>query len=92
MHFELSPLLVWIALWTVNTYSKFQVNILSNNRDITKCQIFYKTPAIMIPMVFSENNQVNKKEEEAKQVNIPFVFQSLSQVDQGKDDVNEAKR
>ena len=21
MHFELSPLIVWIALWTVNTYS-----------------------------------------------------------------------
>ena len=34
----LSPLIVWIALWIVNTYSKFQVNIFSNNRDITQCQ------------------------------------------------------
>ena len=40
MHFELSPLIVWIALWIVNTYSEFQVNIFSNNRDMTKCQRF----------------------------------------------------
>ena len=33
MHFELAPL-VWIALWIVNTYSEFQVNIFINNRDI----------------------------------------------------------
>ena len=33
MHFELSPLIVWIALWIVNINSKLQVNI-SNNRDI----------------------------------------------------------
>ena len=38
MHFELSPLIIWIALWIVNTYSKFQVNIFSNKRNITKCQ------------------------------------------------------
>ena len=36
MHFELSPLTVWIALWIVKTYSKFQVKIVINNRDITK--------------------------------------------------------
>ena len=32
MHFELSPLVVWIALWIVNTSSKFQVNIFSNEK------------------------------------------------------------
>ena len=37
MHFELSLLKVWIALWIVYTYSKFQVHIFSNNRDITEC-------------------------------------------------------
>ena len=32
MHFELSPLIVWIALWIVNTYSKFQVNTFTDKR------------------------------------------------------------
>ena len=32
--FELSPLIVWIALWIVNTNSEFQVNIFSNNTEI----------------------------------------------------------
>ena len=41
MHFELSASIVWIALWIVNTYSEFQVNIFSNNRDITKCQFLH---------------------------------------------------
>ena len=36
--FEWSPLLVWTAVWTVNTYSEFQVNIFRNDRNITKCQ------------------------------------------------------
>ena len=36
MHFELSPLIVRIALWIVNTYSKFQVNSISNNKMSTK--------------------------------------------------------
>ena len=36
--FQTSPLIVWTALWIVNTNSEFQVNIFSNNRDITKCQ------------------------------------------------------
>ena len=39
MHFELSPLIVWI----VNTYSEFQANIFSNSRDITKCHSFCMT-------------------------------------------------
>ena len=38
MPFESSSLIVWTALWIVNTYSEFQENIFSNNRDITKCQ------------------------------------------------------
>ena len=38
--FGLSHLIVWIALWIVNTYSEFQVNIFCYNRDITKCQGF----------------------------------------------------
>ena len=41
MHFKLSPLIVWIALWIVLTYSKFQVNIFSKNRDMTKCQFLH---------------------------------------------------
>ena len=40
MHFEWSPFIVWIALSIVDTYPKFQVNIFSNNRDITKCPKF----------------------------------------------------
>ena len=44
IHFELYPLIAWIALWIVNTYSEFQVNIISNNRDNIKCQSFCKTP------------------------------------------------
>ena len=35
MYFEL--LIVLIALWILNTYSEFQDNIFSNNRDIRKC-------------------------------------------------------
>ena len=40
MHFELTPLIVWISLWILNTHSEFQVNILTNNRGTTKCQSF----------------------------------------------------
>ena len=36
MHFELSPVIVWIALWIVDTYFEFHVNIFSYNRDNTK--------------------------------------------------------
>ena len=62
MQFELSLLMVWIALQMVNTYSEFQVNI----RDITKCQSFCTTTttpdnddakAIAIPRVFTENSR-----------------------------------
>ena len=63
MHFNLSSLTVWIRI--VNTYSEIQVNIFSNNSDITKCQSFWHdaapaandTKAIAIPQVLSENNQ-----------------------------------
>ena len=67
MHFELSPSIIWIALWKMNTYSQLQVNIFSNNRDITKCQSFSTITttapnnddpkAIAIPLVFSENTR-----------------------------------
>ena len=40
LHFKLSPLMIWIALWIVNKYSEFTVNIFSNIRDITKCLSF----------------------------------------------------
>ena len=40
MHFELSPLILWIALWIVNTYSEFQVNIFSNNRYYKMSRVF----------------------------------------------------
>ena len=71
-HFKLSLLIVWIALSIVNTYSKFQVNIFSNNRDITKCQKFLHidnnddeddndAKAIAICRVISENNRAKKQ-------------------------------
>ena len=60
MHFELSPLIVWITLWIVNTYSGFQVNIFSNNRDITNCQCFCTTmtttPRLKQYLGFSSKN------------------------------------
>ena len=43
MNFEIVSLGRYIALSIVNTYSKFRVNILSNSRDITKCQSFSKS-------------------------------------------------
>ena len=70
MHFELSPLMVCIALWKVNTYSKFQVNILSNHRDYKLSKFLHKAydkeavddaKAIAITPVFSENNRVKKE-------------------------------
>ena len=64
MHVELSTLMVWIALWIVNTYSEFQGNIFSSKQDITNVKIFAAadndnddTKAIAIPQVFSENSQ-----------------------------------
>ena len=64
MEFELSPFIVWIALWTVNTYSKFQVNIFSNNERYYKMSQFLhhhddnaKAIANSIPRVFSKNSQ-----------------------------------
>ena len=46
MQFELSPSIIWIALWIVNT--KFFHNIATNAN------------AIAIPRVFSENSQAKK--------------------------------
>ena len=43
MHFEWSPLKLWINLWIVNTYSEFKVNISSSSKDIEKCQSFSKS-------------------------------------------------
>ena len=56
-------LVVWIALWIVSTHSKFQVNVSSNNTDITKCQFLHDNSngkAIAIPRVFSENSRAKK--------------------------------
>ena len=47
MHFELSSLTLWIALWIVNTYSEFQVNIFNNKREITICQSFCMTTTML---------------------------------------------
>ena len=51
-HFELSPVIVWIALWIVSTYSDFQVNILCNYRDITKWQSFCMTTTATTPRLY----------------------------------------
>ena len=60
MHFELTPLIVWIALRIVNTYFKFQINIFSNDRDITKCQfLHHDDKVIAIPRVFSDNSRAD---------------------------------
>ena len=42
MHCELSPFIVWIALWVVSTNSSFKylINIFSKYKDITKWQSF----------------------------------------------------
>ena len=47
MHFELSPLIAWIAFWIVNTNFEFQENIFSTSRDITKCLSFCTTTPMM---------------------------------------------
>ena len=62
MHFEMLPLIVWTALWVVNTYSEYKVNIFSKNRDITKCQFLHTNDnadakVIAIPWVLSENSK-----------------------------------
>ena len=68
MHFELSPLIVWIALWIVNTFAEFQVNIFSGNRDIAKWQSFCTMTTTTTPKVrqylagvFSENSRPNNR-------------------------------
>ena len=58
MNFELSPLIAWIALWIVNIFSKFQVNILSNNRyykmSTMLTTVLMTMTVIAITRVFSE--------------------------------------
>ena len=67
MHFELSPLIVWITLWIVKKYSESQVNILSNNRHYKMSQFSHnkdtdETKAIAIPpFFFSENTRAKNK-------------------------------
>ena len=39
----MSPLIVWIVLWIMNTYSEFHVNIFSNNRDVKNVKVFHKS-------------------------------------------------
>ena len=65
-HFELSPMIVWNALWVVNTYSEGQVNTFRSNRDITKFHGFLHddsddAKAIAIPQVSPENSQVKNR-------------------------------
>ena len=69
MHFEMSPLIVLIALWIVNT-SEFHVCICSNKRDITqkKCRFLHNNDAkaIAIPRVFSENRKARNGRKHCK--------------------------
>ena len=78
--FELSALMAWIALWIVNTYSKFQVNIFYNKRNITNCQSFSMTPmlptiqkAIAIPRFFSAKTE---KQPSQKLILVTSIFTS----------------
>ena len=64
MHFELSPSIIWPALWIVNTYTVFQVNIFSNETDIKKMSKFLHhnddngdAKAEAIPEVFPGNSR-----------------------------------
>ena len=45
----LPPLLVWVPLLIVKSYSEFQANIFSHNRVIRKCQSFRKRLATTPP-------------------------------------------
>ena len=56
MHFELSPMIVWIALWIVNAHSVQQVNIFSNKLRNVNNDDNNDAKAIVIPRVFSENS------------------------------------
>ena len=73
MHFELSPLIVWIALWIVIAYSKFEVNIFSNYKmsyNDDDADDNDDAMAITIPRVFSENSRT-------KDVRIDTTFQRI---------------
>ena len=61
----LPPLLVWVPLSIMNNQSEFQVNIFSNDRDITKCPSFCTTTQTMPELwqyliVFFENSRAKK--------------------------------
>ena len=59
MHFDLSPLIVRIALLIVNTFSEFQLNIFCNNRYYNMLTFLHDkddAKALAIPRVFSENS------------------------------------
>ena len=59
----LPPLLVWVPLSIMNNQSEFQVNIFSNDKDITKCPSFCTTTTQTTPelwqylIVFFENSR-----------------------------------
>ena len=63
-YFEVSPLIKWIALWTVNTYSKFQINIFRNITYHKMSKFLHhddnNVKVIAIPRAFSKNSQGDK--------------------------------
>ena len=57
MHFQLSPFILWNALWIVNTYSGFQVSFFSDNRDYKMAKFLHEdnnndAKTVTIPWVF----------------------------------------
>ena len=84
---DLSPLIVWIFLSILNTYSEFQVNIFCNNRDITKCQSFFTTTQTT-PRLYSNTSgflrkQPSKKRDggkEKKNSFLPFLYNFAKQL------------
>ena len=58
MHFKLSPLIVWIALWIMNAFSEFQVNVVSNNGDDDNDADDDDLKAIAIPRVFPKTAEL----------------------------------
>ena len=49
MQFELSPLIVWIVLWMVSTYSKFLGNILNKKT----MMVLYRSPEYQVVKVYN---------------------------------------
>ena len=73
MFFELSPFIVWIALWIVNSTVTFKYTS-SEIRDIVLQNVSFcmtttkepTTPRPAIPRVFSENSRAEKKEKKSQ--------------------------